>query len=217
VCLSKASRLPEEIINENQDQVAFFSEDLSTAYKEDSSKPLSTIIKELKKKWSDFKIDAFIHNAGVLSIGPADQLSGWRETFEVNLFAAVGILGELKEMFKEDAKVIIISSGASEKAYPSWASYCCSKASVNMLVACLAKETSYTCLAVRPGVLDTEMQKKIREDKSTDEELKERFTKMYQNNQLLSPDVPAKAIVDFALHADKIWNGKFVNYCGNAE
>ena len=136
----------------------------------------------------------------------------WRETFEGNLFAAVGILDELKGTFKKNAKVIIVSSGASEKAYPSWASYCCSKASVNMLVKCLSEETTYTCLAVRPGVVDTDMQKKIREDKNTNEKLKEKFTKMHETNHLLSPDVPAKAIVNFALYADKDWNGRFVNY-----
>ena len=77
VCLSKSSALPQEIINEYQDQIAYFSIDLSTAYKEENSKPLSTFIQEITKKWSDFKIHAFIHNAGVLSIGPADQLAGY--------------------------------------------------------------------------------------------------------------------------------------------
>lgn len=59
--------------------------------------------------------------------------------------------------------VIFVSSGAAANAYSGWSAYSASKAAINSIAQSLAlEEPTITTLAIRPGVVDTEMQNDIR-------------------------------------------------------
>lgn len=115
-------------------------------------------------------IQGFIHCAGIITLSPisSSKISDWKTLFQINLFSAISITQAILPLLRNQtppSKVILISSGASISPYNSWSSYCCSKASLNMFVSCLSKEEpSVVCLAVRPGIIDTDMQKQAREE-----------------------------------------------------
>src|SRR5699024_6696796 len=60
-----------------------------------------------------------------------------------------------------------ISSGAADRPMYGWSAYCSSKASIDMYTKTLALEqkalgTNHKVFAFSPGIMDTEMQEKIR-------------------------------------------------------
>lgn len=60
--------------------------------------------------------------------------------------------------------VVFTSSGASTGAYSTWGAYGASKAAINHFARQLAvEEPKVISIAVRPGVVDTDMQRQIRE------------------------------------------------------
>ena len=58
----------------------------------------------------------------------------------------------------------MVSSGAAVNAYTGWGMYGAAKAAMNHLALTLStEEPDVTTMAIRPGVVDTEMQREIRE------------------------------------------------------
>ncbi|KAJ3286612.1 hypothetical protein HK104_008952 [Borealophlyctis nickersoniae] len=172
-------------------------------------------------------INAVIHNAGALQplarIADAD-MSEWRKLFEVNFFCGVELiqaaLPHLRKLGDAQSgadmgRIVIVSSGAAVKASVGWGPYCTSKATVNMLVSGLGlEEKNVISVAVRPGVVDTEMQTYIREKGQSvmDPEGYERFTRMKEHGMILPPELPGTAIAQLALAATKEMSGQFVNW-----
>jgi len=125
-------------------------------------------------------LDSIVLNAGTLDpVSRLDQASAsaWMECFNINLFSNVSLvtrslsyntdLQQIKESLPHlrasKGSVILISSGAATNAYSGWSAYSASKAALNSLAKSLAvEEPDITALAVRPGVVDTEMQNEIR-------------------------------------------------------
>jgi NAD(P)-dependent dehydrogenase (short-subunit alcohol dehydrogenase family) len=96
-------------------------------------------------------------------------LSTYFHTLSIFLFPvhAYNHLPQIKESIphlrESHGSIILISSGAATNAYSGWSAYSASKATINSLAKSLAcEEPEITTLAVRPGVVDTEMQKDIR-------------------------------------------------------
>ena len=59
--------------------------------------------------------------------------------------------------------VIGISSGAAQKAYDGWLSYCITKAAFKQMISCYALENTQTHFAsVSPGPVKTKMQETLR-------------------------------------------------------
>ena len=71
-----------------------------------------------------------------------------------------------------------------------------------------------TCVAVRPCVVDTEMQAQIRREgpKTMPPERAAYFLDLKSEGHLEPPHVPARSIAWLALHAPKDFNGEFVSY-----
>ncbi|CAJ0907509.1 9411_t:CDS:2, partial [Entrophospora sp. SA101] len=72
-----------------------------------------------------------------------------------------------------------------------------SKTALNMLVKTLSiEEDIITSIAIRPGVVNTAMQKFIREkgDNTMSKNDHENYIKLYEDNELLSPDEPGYVI-----------------------
>ncbi len=107
-------------------------------------------------------------------------------------------------------KVIInITSGAAQNAYAGWSEYCATKAAVDMQTLCMAKEQAAEHIknpvqiyAIAPGVMDTDMQTKIRATDVHDFPAKEKFVGLHENKQLYSTQAVADWYVRFVQTCD---------------
>jgi NAD(P)-dependent dehydrogenase (short-subunit alcohol dehydrogenase family) len=174
------------------------------------------------------QIDCVVHGAGTLGeIKPLSdqsmehitsenyQQSTLFKTFQINLLSVMQVTHfAIPHLQKTNGRVIFISSGAA--AYPTyaWSTYCVTKSGMNMLCSCLAlEEKDITFLSVRPGVVDTKMQKELREQgkEGMQSEDYDKFIKYHETGQLKSPDDVAKKISSLCLYSPKEWSGRFVS------
>lgn len=147
----------------------------------------------------------FIHNAGILGQVdyfeklPSDELTS---VMQVNLFAGAVIMQKLlRQLPKTQAfKSVFISSGAGKSPIASWAAYCASKAAVDLFCQTIQVEETqlgrkqFHCLAVAPGVVDTDMQAAIRSTDSASFSEVDRFRDYKNSNQLYAPELVAKKL-----------------------
>jgi NAD(P)-dependent dehydrogenase (short-subunit alcohol dehydrogenase family) len=104
-------------------------------------------------------IDLAILNAGVL--GEIKELKEWsikelEDVFDVNVWANKILIDEL-----DAKKIVAISSGAGVNGNKGWGGYSLSKCALNMMVKIYAKEIDKKIYALAPGVIETEMVKKV--------------------------------------------------------
>ena len=107
------------------------------------------------------------------------------------------------------------SSGVSTGAYSTWGAYGGSKAAINHLARQLsAEEPSITSIAVRPGVVDTDMQKQLREVHSSimDQKDNDKFIGLHASGKLLKPEQPGHVIAKLALDPPTELNGQYVDW-----
>ena len=139
------------------DQIEILALDITT---DDSADTLKNYFIE-----HDLKLDALIHNAGLLINKPfMDQTdSDWRKQMEVNLFAPVTITRTLLPFFNEGSHILSISSmggyqGSSK--FPGLSAYSVSKGALSILSEVLAAELSDQKIksnALCLGAVQTEM------------------------------------------------------------
>jgi len=148
-----------------------------------------------------------INNAGVLS--PVGFLEGLTheqiaDHMQVNLLTPM-ILTSLflrgTAVWPCPRRIILITSGAARRPYAGWSLYCTSKAGLEMLMRCAALEQQkradgVAICAIAPGVVDTEMQKFIREVDENDFPARTRFTELHASNQIESPQKVAALLLD---------------------
>lgn len=163
------------------------------------------------------RIDGLINNAG--TINPIQPLAGveqkeWSTSIEVNLIAPAMLMATaLPHLQKTRGKVINISSGAAVKSVQGWSAYCTAKAGLLHLTTVAAEENpEVTFFSLRPGVIDTDMQKEIRGSQGMTSEDLARFQELDQNGQLEPPSVPAKAAAWLALFGPHSRSGEFIEY-----
>lgn len=139
-----------------------------------------------------------LNNAGTIEpMAPADRCSvpDMARGVTLNLTAPMALTAEfirLTSSWDIDRRVLNVSSGAGKKPYFGWSAYCAAKAALDMFTRCVGEEqrredSGVRVLSVAPGVVDTEMQGRIR---ATSEELfrqRERFVQLKESGALLSP------------------------------
>ncbi|OWY40427.1 short-chain dehydrogenase [Xenophilus sp. AP218F] len=154
-----------------------------------------------------------INNAGVVTpiaqAGhyPADQL---RQAIAINLTApmlASDALLSATASLPARRRILNISSGAAIKAYPGWSVYCAAKAGLDHFSRAAAaeqqgKSNPAQIVALYPGVVDTEMQDKIRDSDEAQFPQKPRFDALKSDGALSSPAVAARHIVDYLVSPD---------------
>ena len=165
------------------------------------------------------QLDAVVNNAGVL--GPITRImdadvSAWTHNWAVNVMAPVMLTQVALPYLRERrGRVINVSSGAAIGVKAGWGAYCAAKAALNQFNAVLAhEEPAITALAVRPGMIDTEMQAVLRregESAMRDDEYA-RFVGHYERDELLAPEHPGRAIALMALYAPLAWSGEFIQW-----
>jgi NAD(P)-dependent dehydrogenase (short-subunit alcohol dehydrogenase family) len=165
------------------------------------------------------RIDSIVHNAAVLEpIAPIAEADAavWQHNLTVNLLGPMMLTqAALPYLRQNRGRVIHVSSGAAAYAIAGWSAYCVSKGGLNQLSRALAKEEEMvTSLAVRPGIIDTEMQVIVRTLGKTGmpEEAYQRFLHFKEQGDLLPPEVPGGVLAVLALYAPREWDGEFLSW-----
>lgn len=115
-------------------------------------------------------LDILVNNAGVIEpIGMIDEVSvaDWAKLIAINLTGAYAMTHFAFRAMKANGggRIINVSSGAARHALEGWSAYCASKAGMAMLTQSTdleGAEHGIRCFGYAPGVVDTEMQVKIR-------------------------------------------------------
>jgi len=156
----------------------------------------SAAVKALKLEINSDEPITLINNAGI--IGEIKRLSDQDESdlsevLQVNTVApfvlATMVYASISN--KDQFTLVNISSGAANRAIPSWAGYCASKAALNMLTEAFyleetEKGNNPKVYAVAPGVIDTDMQGQIRSAGSENFSAIDNFIAMKENDDLFS-------------------------------
>lgn len=112
-------------------------------------------------------------------------------------------------------RIVFVSSGAAVNAYSGWGSYGAAKAALNHVALTLAtEEPDVTSVSIRPGVVDTEMQRELREvhHETMDKKDAEKFASLKRDGGLLRPEQPGNVMARLALDAPKELSGRFLKY-----
>ena len=162
-----------------------------------------------------------LNNAGSLgeihTVGSLDS-EKIQQTIQLNTTTPLVVSNEIIKFTKKlDCKkqIINISSGAAINPYSGWSVYCTSKAALDMTTRVIATEQNeikngVKCVAIYPGVVDTNMQTAIR--KTTEAEFKnvQRFKDLKNNNELYSPEFVANRIYQLDI-SDALNNGDIID------
>ncbi|QKY68484.1 (S)-benzoin forming benzil reductase [Lentibacillus sp. CBA3610] len=124
----------------------------------------------------------------------------------------------LKQAAEQDVRFIgtTISSGAAERPVYGWSAYCSSKASINMYTKTAALEqdqlkTQSKVIAFSPGIMDTQMQERIRQSDEDAFRDVDQFRGYKENNKLKDTDTVGGVLVDTLTDETSIVNGKIYN------
>lgn len=135
-------------------------------------------------------IQGLIHNAGIIEpISPITDIdeASWHACMSTNVDAPLFLTQLLMDKLAH-GRVLNISSGVAHFPVEGWAAYCVSKAALSMLTRCWRLESANIAFAsVMPGIIDTNMQEKIRGASHMNTEKRDFFKQLKQNNRLLSP------------------------------
>lgn len=155
-----------------------------------------------------------VNNAGTLAdVKPFGKfndnvaINGWI----LNVIAPGILMNQFMKTYKKtkaEKTIVNISSGAAKSAVDGWGVYCSSKAAMDMMTMVAAKEQEqmkgeFNILAIAPGIVDTQMQDKIREQSKKDFPEVERFIKYKENKELANPAITAEKLIAAIENAGK--------------
>ncbi|NPA68039.1 MAG: SDR family NAD(P)-dependent oxidoreductase [Chlorobi bacterium] len=149
-----------------------------------------------------------INNAGVIS---NIKRTGQQKTediindYNVNIVSPSILINNFikKYQYYTNKRVILnVSSGAGRHTTDAWSVYCASKAALDMFSRNIDKEQSFfneenriRIYSVAPGVVETEMQRQIRESSEKDFSELKKFVNLKKNGQLTNPEKTAKLLL----------------------
>lgn len=116
------------------------------------------------------RLDAVVNNAGQIDpighVGDTDPAQ-WARAITVNLVGAYNVVHACLPALQasRSAAILNVSSGAAQAPREGWSAYCSSKAGLLMFTRALSEEygaRGVAAFSLRPGVVDTEMQVRIR-------------------------------------------------------
>ena len=165
------------------------------------------------------RIDAVVNNAGIFEplapIGRTDP-AAWRYNIEVNLLGPFYMVkAALPSLRERGGRVVNVSSGAARHPIQGGSAYCAAKAGLTHFTAVLAaEEEGVTSVAVRPGVVDTDMQVLLRREgpRAMPPDQASYYERLKTEGLLENPDVPGRSIAWLALQAPSGWSGQFLDY-----
>lgn len=154
-----------------------------------------------------------INNAGVIDpIGNTEDNSAGEieRSIAVNLIAPMILTSAFIDRLKDKhvpKRVINVSSGAGRHAYAGWSSYCAGKAGLDHYSRAVSLEQKrephgVKVVSVAPGIIDTDMQKRIRSTERENFELVDQFKGYKEKGLLSSPEETAKSLVQLMKRED---------------
>jgi len=129
----------------------------------------------------------------ILSIHLKDETTIIKE-YNLNIIAPTILCSKFISTYIDKQKMIInVGSGAANNAVASWNTYCASKSALDMLTKVISEENHKNLIlfSVHPGVVDTNMQKEIRESDTNSFPLHQKFADYYTNKELFSTNFVA--------------------------
>lgn len=159
-----------------------------------------------------------INNAGTIGeVKPVGKLADEKilDIFKINTISPAILSNRFIQTYSDiDTKKIIvnISSGAARHPIESWASYCASKAAVDMFSQVLQAEMGYNSkgktrvFSIAPGIVDTKMQQHVRNTEAKDFPHLDKFIGYKKNGQLTPVDLVAKKILEVVENPEKHQN-----------
>jgi NAD(P)-dependent dehydrogenase (short-subunit alcohol dehydrogenase family) len=158
-------------------------------------------------------LDVVVVNAGVvwpLRRFADTDIGEWEHAVAINLLGAARVVrAALPGMLERGwGRIVTVSSGAaSPPGMPSASAYSTSKAALDMFALHLANEvdaTGVTVNAVRPGVVDTDMQEFMRSlpREQVGEQFHERFHGLHERGELIAADDAARFLVEVMCSGD---------------
>ncbi|KAA8650306.1 hypothetical protein EYZ11_001365 [Aspergillus tanneri] len=165
------------------------------------------------------RLDGMVLNHGVLGqvgkIAEADPQQ-WKEGFEINFFSLVAFVkAGLPALREAKGRIIFTSSGAAVSAYRGWGLYGSTKAAMNHLAMSLGEEEpEVTTVSIRPGMVDTDMQRELREDYATalEPQVHAKFITVHKDGKLLQPEQPGHVMAKLVIDAPNSLSGKFLSW-----
>ncbi|WKD87004.1 Benzil reductase ((S)-benzoin forming) [Polaribacter huanghezhanensis] len=186
----------------------------------------SEAVNTIKTVFSELDLNAIssitlLNNAGSLgevnTVGNLD-FEKIQQTIQLNTITPLVLSNEFIKLTKElhcKKQIINISSGAATSPYSGWSIYCTSKAALDMTTRVIAIEQNEVdndvkCVAIYPGVVDTNMQAAIR--KTSEKEFKnvQHFKELKENNELYSPEFVATKVYQIDIQ-NQLENGDIVD------
>ncbi|KAM5434617.1 putative benzil reductase [(S)-benzoin forming] [Microsporum ferrugineum] len=165
------------------------------------------------------RLDGLIINHGVLA--PVSRLEQanireWMKAYDVNFFSALEFVKQcIPHLRLARGRVVFTSSGAAAGPVNGWGMYGSSKAAMNHLNMTLAhEEPEIISVAIRPGMVDTDMQHHLRcqhlgilgpKDSA-------KFVNAHEEGKLLKPEQPGTVIGKLVLGATEDLSGKFITW-----
>lgn len=186
----------------------------------------STSIKAIQEVFSNIKSDiitsiTLVNNAG--SLGEINLLGNLdsekiQQTIQLNTTTPLVLSNEFIKLTKKlncKKQIINISSGAAVNPYAGWSVYCTSKAALDMSTRTIATEQNelkngVKCVAVYPGVVDTNMQTTIRKTSETEFKNVQRFIELKENNELYTSEFVADKIFKIDI-SNALENGAIID------
>jgi sepiapterin reductase len=211
---TKLSQVVDQCASHNQCKVSKIVGDIT------ESNVINSIVKFVQSEWNG-TVNVLIHNAGIIDpikkIGDmSDQdLETFERNMNVNFISAIKLTNKLLPFLRTaKGNVTFISTGAATSPIDGWSAYCSSKAALLMFANCLATEekgSGIRVLSIRPGVVATDMQKRIRETGKGNMSSYDYFKELHETGKLLDPELVAQRICAIALDIPEEWNGQLVN------
>jgi benzil reductase ((S)-benzoin forming) len=147
-----------------------------------------------------------VNNAGI--VGPIKPIGHQIEAdiIELNNINAISpqiLVNKFIHKFQpldNNYQVLNISSGAGKSAIDAWATYCASKAAIDIFSETVAQElkdrnhNNWHIFSIAPGVVDTGMQVAIRSSNGNDFLNHQKFVELKNNNNLATPEFVAEKL-----------------------
>ncbi|WP_068921731.1 SDR family oxidoreductase [Planobispora rosea] len=135
------------------------------------------------------RLDVLVHSAGVVTLGRIGETPAevWRRTMEINVIAVAELTRLLLPALRAaGGQVVLVNSGAGQRANPNWGSYAASKFALRAFADALRlEEPGLRVTTIYPGRVDTDMQRGVRGQERG----------AYEPEKYLNPDSVARAVL----------------------
>jgi NAD(P)-dependent dehydrogenase (short-subunit alcohol dehydrogenase family) len=165
------------------------------------------------------KIDSLVHCAGITREGTLETTSvdEFKLTMDINVLGTFNInKAAIKFLKLQPSTIVNISSNMAVKALNERIAYNPSKAAVNMLTECIAKDYAPNVRAntIMPGIVDTPMIEKRFNEAENPEELKKLYSSFYLLDRIGSVEDIVKAALFLTTDESSWMTGGHLPICG---